>query len=433
MNNLLVKLQNAKKYQPSLALLSLAERNKILISAAELLEKNKRKILSANDQDLKNLQRVDMHDRLVLNDKRLLSMEQGLQALTKLPDSLNKILEKKDLKNGLHLSKISVPLGVVAVIYESRPNVTIDLAALAIKTGNALVLKGGSEAYRTNKVLVSLIHQALAKHRLSPNLVCLIDSKENWQKVLLNAHGLVDVLVPRGSQGLIEWVIKNSRLPIIETGAGVCHIFVDADVNVAKAADIIVNAKAQRPDVCNALDTVVIHRKSLNAVMSELAKKFIAFSQWAPLRCAMVPIGQRYVEIFADDESYRILKNVYPMKFLRKAKPTDFGKEFLSLKMSIKTVGSFEEGLAFVKQKTSGHSESILSKNPKHIARFLNEVDAAVVYQNASTRFTDGGEFGMGAEAGISTQKLHARGPMGMEALTSYKWVAKGDWLVRKQ
>jgi glutamate-5-semialdehyde dehydrogenase len=432
MNNLLVKLQNAKKHQPSLALLSLAERNKILISVAELLKKNKRKILSANGQDLKNLQRMDMRDRLVLNDKRLLSMEQGLQALTKLPDSLNKILEKKDLKNGLHLSKISVPLGVVAVIYESRPNVTIDLAGLAIKTGNALVLKGGSEAHQTNKILTSLIHQALAKHRLSPDLVYLIDPKESWQKVLLNAHGLVDVLIPRGSSGLIEWVRKNSRLPIIETGAGVCHIFVDDKTDPVKAAEIIVNAKTQRPDVCNALDTVVIHRKSLNAVMSELAKKFIAFSQWAPLRSAMVPIGQRHVEIFADDETYRILKNVYPMKVLRKAKPTDFGKEFLSLKMSIKTVGSFEEGLEFVKQKTSGHSESILSKNPKHIARFLNEVDAAVVYQNASTRFTDGGEFGMGAEVGISTQKLHARGPMGLEALTSYKWVAKGNWLLRK-
>ena len=424
MNKLLLQLKKIKQKQPGLAALKTADRNSILINLSALIRKHQKQILSANAQDLKNLKRNEMRDRLVLNPKRLQAMAQGLLDVAKLLDPLNKVLVKKRLKNGLNLQKVSVPLGTIGVIYESRPNVTIDLAGLAIKSGNALVLKGGSEAYNSNKILVGLVHRALKSAGLPADLVYLISPKENWQKTLLNAHGLVDVLIPRGSENLIDWVRKNSRLPVIETGAGVCHTFVDENVDAKKAAAIVVNAKIQRPDVCNALDTLVIHQKSLKSVLQTLAKSLVS----------RVTLDTRRpdVEIFADPDSYGVLQNIYPSQLLKKAKPSDFGHEFLSLKMSIKTVKSFEEGLKFIKEKTSGHSEAILSKNQKHIKTFLKEVDAACVYANASTRFTDGGEFDMGAEVGISTQKLHARGPMGLEALTSYKWIATGNWLSRK-
>ncbi len=324
-------------------------------------------------------------------------------------------METRKRPNGLVIKKISVPLGVVGVIYESRPNVTVDLAVLALKTGNAIVLKGGKEAYSTNKVLVSIIHRALKKHGLSSDLVFLVDPASNWKKDLLNAHGLVDVLIPRGGQGLINWVRENSHLPIIETGAGVCHTFVD-NYDVKKSVDIIVNSKTQAPAVCNALDTLVVNHQMLKKLMPALA----------------APLAEWGVEIFADNDSYRALKNIYPAKLLHMAKPEHFGREFLSLKMSIKTVKNFAEGLAFVKKYTSGHSEAILTNNRRHSSAFLKQIDAAAVYHNASTRFTDGGEFGMGAEVGISTQKLHARGPMGLEALTSYKWIVEGNGQTRK-
>jgi len=416
MNNLLAQLKRIKQHQTELAALGLQKRNQILTDLSKLFKNHQKQILKANAQDLKNLKRKEMKDRLVLSAKRLTAMAGGLIKVANLPDPLNKVLEKQKLKNGLNLQKISVPLGVVGVIYESRPNVTVDLAGLAIKSGNALVLKGGSEAYNSNKILVGLVHQVLTKHRLPSDLVYLINPKENWQKVLLTAYGLVDVIIPRGSNNLIEWVRENSRLPVIETGAGVCHTFVDGEVDIAKASEIIINAKIQRPDVCNALDTLVIHKKVLNQVLLRAAKKF----------------AEHKVIIFADGDSYQALKNIYPIKLLFRSKPSDYGKEFLSLKMSIKTVKTFEEGLSFIKEKTSGHSEAVLSRNGNHTKRFLEEVDAAAVYANASTRFTDGEEFGMGAEVGISTQKLHARGPMGAEALTSYKWIVHGKGQVRE-
>ncbi len=415
MNDLLKQLQKTKNSQSKLANLSLEKRNKILVDISELLKKYQSSILKANTLDLNNLQRLEMRERLTLNERRINGMARGLLNVALLPNSISQILEKRILPNGLNLQKVSVPLGVVSVIYESRPNVTIDLAGLCIKSGNGLVLKGGSEAYNSNKILVELVHRALKKQGLPPSLVYLIDPKSNWQKILLNARGLVDVLIPRGSNSLIEWVRENSRLPIIETGAGVCHIFVDQKVNVKKAVEIIVNAKTQRPDVCNALDTLVIHHQALK-VLLDASKK----------------LAEYRVEIFADKNAYRALKNIYPQRLLHKATAQDFGKEFLSLKMSVTTVGSFAQGLLFIKQHTSGHSEAILSNNQKHIHQFLSEVDASVVYANASTRFTDGEEFGMGAEVGISTQKLHARGPMGLTALTSYKWVMQGKGQVRK-
>jgi len=415
MNDLLKTLKKVKASQPRLAALSLKKRNQILKNISGLLVKHQKKIIKANALDLKNLKRLEMRDRLVLNEKRLSGMAGGLLKVAALKDPLGQTIEKKKLANGLNLQKVSVPLGVVGVIYESRPNVTIDLAGLAIKSGNALVLKGGSEAQASNKVLVDLVHRALKLAGLPSDVMLLIDPKSDWQKPLLNAHGLVDVLIPRGSNNLITWVRENSKLPVIETGAGVCHTFVDADANIEKSADIIVNAKIQRPDVCNALDTLVIHKKAMKA-----------------LAAASKKLASHRVEIFADADAYGELKKAYPMKLLHKAKPKDYGHEFLGLQMSVKTVKSFEEGLEFIKKNTSGHSEAILSKNKKNISRFLREVNAAAVYANASTRFTDGEEFGMGAEVGISTQKLHARGPMGLTALTSYKWIATGNWLARK-
>jgi glutamate-5-semialdehyde dehydrogenase len=356
-----------------------------------------------------------MRDRLVLNKKRIGEMAQGLPALKKLSDPLHQILSKGVRPNGLRIEKVSVPLGVVAVIYESRPNVTVDLAGLALKSGNGLVLKGGSEAFLTNRVLVALIHRAMQQSGLPASLVYLIHPKENWQTTLLAAHQLVDVIIPRGGTGLINWVRQHSKVPVIETGAGVCHILVDSEANINQAVKIIVNAKTQRPDVCNALDTLVVHQAALKKLLPPLAPALAKFG----------------VEVFADAAAYQLMRNLYPADWLKKAQPEHFGKEFLSLKLSIKTVKNFEAGLEFVKKYTSGHSEALLSHSGKHIRRFLKEVDAAAVFSNASTRFTDGGEFGMGVEVGVSTQKLHARGPMGLEALTSYKWVVLGNGQTR--
>lgn len=432
MDNLITNLKKTKRASAELAALSAADRNRLLRDIAKILNKNARQILVANQKDLKKFDIVlkltavknktvdgSLRGRLLLNNKKLSQIVSSIVEVASLPDPLNKILETRKRPNGLKISKISVPMGVVGVIYESRPNVTVDLAVLAIKSGNAVVLKGGKEAHQSNKVLVSLMHQVLKRHGLSSDLIYLIDPSSEWKKDLLNAHGLVDVLIPRGGQGLINWVRGNSHLPIIETGAGVCHIFVD-NYDAKKSAAIIVNAKVQAPAVCNSLDTLVVNYQQLKKLMPAIA----------------APLAEYGVEIFADAESYRALKDVYPHELVHEIIHESiheyYGKEFLSLKMSIKTVKNFAEGLAFVEKYTSGHSEAILTNDKHHAAFFLKEIDAAAVYYNASTRFTDGGEFGMGAEVGISTQKLHARGPMGLEALTSYKWIVEGRGQIRK-
>jgi glutamate-5-semialdehyde dehydrogenase len=415
MQNLTRQFHKTKQASIKLAALSSAGRNRLLRDVAVAIKKSANKILAANRKDLKVFGGDQaVRDRLELNPKKLKGILSSIADVVKLPDPLNKILESRKRPNGLEIKKISVPLGVVGVIYESRPNVTVDLAVLALKTGNAIVLKGGKEAYESNKILVSLFHQVLKKHGLPKEAVLLIDPRTDWKKDLLSAHGLVDVLIPRGSNRLINWVRENSRLPVIETGAGVCHIFAD-DYDVKKSVNIIVNSKTQAPAVCNALDTLVVNHQLIKKLLPALA----------------APLAEWGVHIFADVNSYQILKEFYPAELLRKALPEHFGYEFLSLKMSIKTVKNFADGLAFVKKYTSGHSEAILTNNLKHSTAFLKEVDAAAVYHNVSTRFTDGGEFGMGAEVGISTQKLHARGPMGLEALTSYKWMVEGNGQAR--
>lgn len=415
-------LQKIKQASYKLASLSAAKRNSILREIAAQIGRSQKQILRANVRDIKNfVGDPSVGERLKLDRKKIKQIIESIHQVVKLADPLSRQIEIKNRANGLVMKKISVPLGVVGVIYESRPNVTVDLAVLAIKSGNAAVLKGGKESSASNKILVSLIHRALKKHGLPSDLVCLIDPRTEWKKVLFTARGLVDVIIPRGGQGLIEFVRNNSRIPVIETGAGVCHTFVD-DYDVKKSAAIIVNAKIQAPAVCNALDTLVINQPMIKTLLPALA----------------APLAEHGVEILADAKSYLVLKNIYPADLLHqvgagrdRSLQKAYGVEFLSLKMSIKTVENFAEGLSFVKKHTSGHSEAILTNNKKHASTFLKEVDAATVYHNASTRFTDGAQFGLGAEVGISTQKFHARGPMGLEALTSYKWVVEGRGQIR--
>jgi glutamate-5-semialdehyde dehydrogenase len=416
MADLLQQLWRSRMAQSIVGQLSAAQRNAIIRDiAAALLAYNKH-IAAVNGRDLKNFRGTpSLADRLRFDERRIKDAAAAMHKIARLPDPVGKDLEQRVLPNGLQLRKVAVPLGVVAVIYESRPNVTIDLVALSIKSGNAAVLKGGSDSYATNRYLVSLIHKILRRHRIPVDAVLLIDPRQEWKKTLLQAYGVVDVIVPRGGMGLIKFVREHSQVPVIETGRGVCHTFVDAKYDLKKAADIIVNAKVQRPGVCNALDTLVIHQKAAKQLLPQLAARLAAYE----------------VEIRADRASYKILKSFYPANLLVSAKPGDFGLEFLSLIMSIKTVKSFHEGLKFVQRYTSGHSEAILTADNKHAETFLNSVDAAVVYHNASTRFTDGEEFGFGAEVGVSTQKLHARGPMGAETLTSYKWLVQGSGQVR--
>lgn len=416
MNNLTDYLKLISQHKRDVAFLSLSRRNQILRELAKIIQRNRKLILVANKKDFKKMGDNSVwRDRLLLTLKRLDDIARSLGEIARLPDPLHRVLETRRLASGLLAKKITVPLGVVGVIYESRPNVTVDLAAMAIKSGNIIVLKGGKESYETNKILVKSIHQVLAKFRVPREMVYLVDPGSNWKQSLFAAQGFVDVLIPRGSQALIDFVRTHSTIPVIETGAGVCHTFVDEKFVLTDAIKIIVNAKTQRPTICNSLDTLVVHQKALASLLPALASQLAKFG----------------VEILADREAFRVLKNFYPSDLLQLSKFADYGREFLSLRMSIKTVKSFQDGLRFVQTMTSGHSEAILTKNKRHAQEFLQAVDAAVVYHNTSTRFTDGGEFGMGSEVGVSTQKLHVRGPMGTEALTSYKWVVTGRGQVR--
>jgi glutamate-5-semialdehyde dehydrogenase len=337
-----------------------------------------------------------------------------VEDIAALPDPSNRLLSERIMDNGLLIQKITVPLGVVGVIYESRPNVTIDVAALCIQSGNVCVLRGGTDAFYTNTFLVTLIQEVLASFNLDVNIVQLLPTDRKFMPELLTATKYVDILIPRGSQQLIDYVREHASVPVIETGAGVCHTYVEASADLESAATIVTNAKVSRPSVCNSLDTVIVDREILAPLLSILAPKLQAYQ----------------VEIFADPESYAILKQLnYP--FLKEAVEADFGREFLDFKCSVKTVAGFDEAAKHIRKFSSKHSEAIISKNMEYCERFLNEVDAAAVFTNASTRFTDGGVFGLGAEIGISTQKLHARGPFALEKLVTEKWIIRGQGQVR--
>ena len=416
MKRMLLQLKAVKAASSELSMLGHQERERLLLGIVEHLKKSKKQIGRANSKDISIFKGSEsLSQRLALGEQKLDRSIRGIIEVAKLPDSLGKIIDKRRRPNGLIIEKITVPLGVIGVIYESRPDVTIDLTALALKTGNAIVLKGGKESYYTNQAIVAAIKKALRANGLSPELVHLVNPKDDWKKDLLGGGGLIDLLVPRGGEGLIKFVRDNASVPVIETGAGVCHIFADESCDLEQAIQIIINSKVQMPSACNALDTLVVHKKIAAKLLPVAADALFLYG----------------VEIFADPQSYRILNRHAASGLLKHAKPEHFGREFLSLKMSIKTVSSFEKGLAFIKENTSLHTESILTADKKHAEEFLKTIDAAVVMHNASLRFTDGGQFGMGAEVGISTQKIHARGPMGIDALMSYKWVVRGKGQIR--
>lgn len=390
-------------------------RNKVLLDLANLLEDKTNEIVKANQLDLDKMAKNDpKYDRLLLNQERISGIASDLRKVSSLASPVGQILEEVSRPNGLQLKKIRVPLGVVAVIYEARPNVTIDVFALAFKTANAVVLKGGSEAQHSNQVLVSLIHQSLIQNNIDPGLVYLMPPEREAVYDLLNAVSLIDVCIPRGSQGLIDFVRKNAKIPVIETGAGIVHTYFDKSGDVIKASKIIHNAKTRRVSVCNALDTLLIHQERLS-----------------DLSMLVSNLAEKNVEIYADSESYAVLDGKYPASLLKHATPESFGTEFLDYKLSIKSVPDLDAAIKHIMNHTSGHSEAIIAEDQAIIDRFLRIVDAAAVYVNASTAFTDGGEFGMGAEIGISTQKLHARGPMALPELTSYKWLIYGNGQIR--
>jgi glutamate-5-semialdehyde dehydrogenase len=372
-------------------------------------------LLEENKKDLNRMDQANPnYDRLKLTTARIQDIAKDIVNVARLENPLGHILSEKTMPNGLHISKISVPLGVVGVIYEARPNVTFDVFALCFKTGNICILKGGSDAAYSNQAIISIIHKVLSKHNIDVNVATLLPKEREAAEAMLNAVGYVDVLIPRGSQGLINHVRQNSKVPVIETGAGIVHVYFDKSADLKKGSDIIFNSKTRRVSVCNALDCLLINSDRLN----DLPK-------------IALPLGEAGVDVFADEPAYQVLKDHYPAGLLHKAKPEHFGTEFLSMKMAVKTVDTFEQALDHIASHSSKHSEAIISEDITHIETFLNRVDAAAVYVNTSTAFTDGAQFGLGAEIGISTQKLHARGPMGLQELTSYKWIVKGNGQIR--
>ena len=390
--------------------------NAVLADLADALIANTENILQENLKDLAKMPIEDpKYDRLKLNAERIKTISGDIESVVNLTSPLTEVLSERILDNGLNLKKVRVPLGVVGVIYEARPNVTADVFSLCFKTGNIAVLKGGSDAEFSNLAISKVIQSVLIMHEIDPNVLTLLPAERAATEALLNARGFVDVLIPRGSQSLIDYVRENSKIPVIETGAGIVHTYFDESGDLEKGKAIIFNAKTRRVSVCNSLDCVLIHANRLNNLAELLS-----------------PLADGKVELFADEKSYEILKSTYPSALLNHATEEHFGTEFLSLKMAVKIVDGFDAALNHIANYSSKHSEAIISEDTENITRFLNEVDAAAVYANASTGFTDGAQFGLGAEIGISTQKLHARGPMGLEELTSYKWVVRGDGQVRR-
>ena len=372
-------------------------------------------LLAENQKDLDLMDSSDpKYDRLKLTAGRIQDIAEEISNIAGFDNPLGHILSEKIMPNGLHISRVKVPLGVVGVIYEARPNVTFDVFALCVKSGNVCILKGGSDAENSNKAIISVIHGVLNKYGIDENVAVLLPSEREATDALLNAIGYVDVLIPRGSQKLIDHVRNNSKVPVIETGAGIVHAYFDEFGDLQKGAAIILNAKTRRVSVCNALDCLLVHYTRLKD-MPKLVK----------------PLGDKEVILYADETAYMILEGHYPKEYLQHAKPEHFGTEFLSMMMAVKIVDGFEEAMEHIAEYSSKHSEAIISEDTYRIEAFLNQVDAAAVYVNASTAFTDGAQFGLGAEIGISTQKLHARGPMGLQELTSYKWLVRGDGQTR--
>ncbi|PWK28168.1 glutamate-5-semialdehyde dehydrogenase [Arcicella aurantiaca] len=388
----------------------------ILNRLAVVLVENTDAIITENQKDLDRMDMADpKYDRLKLTPERIQDLANSMKEVADLQDPSGQILLERELVNGLKIKKIAVPMGVVGVIFEARPNVTVDVTALCIRSGNAVVLRGGTDAFDTNSYLVGLIHHVLAEFEVNTNCITLLPPDRELVKELLTATRFVDLIIPRGSESLIQFVRKHSLVPTIETGAGVCHTYVETSADLQKAADIVINAKVTRPSVCNSLDTVVIDEAVAGQFLPMLQEGFLKWN----------------VEVFADEISYPIFAEInYP--YLQKATADDFGREFLDYKCSVKVVSGITEAISHIGKYSSRHSEAIISKNEDYCQQFIQEIDAAAVYSNASTRFTDGGQFGLGAEIGISTQKLHARGPFALEKLVTEKWIITGDGQIRQ-
>lgn len=413
--DILPLLAATRKASTSLASADSSVKISVLTQLADLLKAQKEIIMAENAKDLANMDASNpMRDRLLLTEARIEALAESLHDVAALPDPSGQVVLSKVLSNGLQLQKMAVPLGVVGVIYESRPNVTIDVAALCIRSGNAAVLRGGTDAWFTNQVLVKLIHEALQSQGLSTDLVRLLPTDRAHVTTLLQATKYIDVIIPRGSDALIQRVRRESLVPTIETGAGVCHTYVGSSADTDMAVNIVLNAKVSRPSVCNSLDTVILQSDQVQSFLTKIAPLFLAYK----------------VRIFADSISFPILQGLaFPL--LESAQEEDFGREFLDFACSVKVVDDLAEALNHIDQFSSRHSEAIVTSDEQEAQLFLQSVDAAAVYWNASTRFTDGGVFDLGAEIGISTQKLHARGPFALEKLVTEKWVIQGNGQIR--
>ncbi len=406
------RAQTAKSMLQSL---DTAQKNHALAQAAKALAAEQDKILSANEKDCARAGEKGMTqgllDRLTLTPERIEAMAEGLSQIGSLPDPVGEVMERFDRPNGLHIEKVRVPLGVIGIIYEARPNVTADAFGLCFKTGNAVILKGGRDADCSNQAITEVIRDALAGEGIDPNALLLItDNDRAVTTAFMRLKDYVDVLIPRGGAGLIRSVVENSTVPVIETGTGNCHIYIDEYADPEKAVPIVLNAKTQRIGVCNACESLLVHEKIAERILPVLGKALL----------------EKQVEIRGDENVRAQIPEAVAVS------EEDYGKEYLDLILSVKTVGSLEEAIAHINRYNTGHSDAILTEDKTRAQKFLREVDSACVYVNASTRFTDGFEFGFGAEIGISTQKLHARGPMGLKELTSYKYQITGDGQVRR-
>ncbi|PEZ01424.1 glutamate-5-semialdehyde dehydrogenase [Bacillus sp. AFS018417] len=414
MNEVLAKGQKAKKIAGELVAKSTNEKNKALAAVAEQLIVETSYILEENKRDIEQGKAKGMSasllDRLMLNEQRIIDMAEGIRQLIDLRDPVGECVAAWERPNGLSIREMRVPLGVVGMIYEARPNVTVDAATICLKTGNAVILRGSSSAAYSNKAIVAVIHRALKQTSLPPESVQLIeDNSRDSAKQLFTLNEYLDVLIPRGGKQLIDTVVREASVPVLETGAGNCHIFIDETADKQMAFDIIVNAKTQRPSVCNAIETIILHENWAQRFGTEL------FSF----------LKKRGVELRGDKKALAIDSSLVP------ASEEDWETEFLSLTLAVRIVSSVEEAIRHINAYGSMHSEAIITENEENVSKFFTSVDAAALYHNASTRFTDGFEFGFGAEIGISTQKLHARGPMGLSALTSTKYVIRGNGQIR--
>ena len=418
--SLLALGKTARETARELARQSTEAKDQALKNVADALESEQGPILQANktDYDAARAEGMDdaMLDRLLLNPERLSGMARDVRAIAALPDPVNEVIEARTLPNGLEVERRRVPLGVIASIYESRPNITIDIAALSLKSGNACLLRGGKESLQSNLALVGLLRRAVGEAGISPDVIQYVDNPDrSLVNTMLEMKDCIDLLVPRGGEGLIRFVAENAAMPVVAGGVGVCHTYVDRTADLEKASSIIFNAKVQRPTVCNALDTVLLHAETAPACLPNIAQT----------------LSRAGVELHCDHRALSILGPMPGLNTLP-ASEEDWGKEFLSLTAAIKIVDSLDEALEHIETYGSGHTEAIITRDDEASQRFQREVDAAAVIVNASTRFTDGGQLGLGAEVGISTQKFHARGPMGLREMTSYKWVIIGEGQVRE-